>query len=75
MSLENREDLDDLRLDSVDDPIAAFDDFADACPGKLGHRPAHLREFRQSVAALDKTMNETLGRIGIGMSNEILNLE
>ena len=37
MSLEHGEDLDDLRLDSVDDPIAAFDDFADACPRKLGY--------------------------------------
>ena len=74
MTLEDCKNLDNLRLDPIHDPIASLDDFANACSWKLGHHPAHLGELRQSITALDDSMDETFGRRGVGPTDKVLDL-
>lgn len=46
MAFEHGDDLDALRFDSIDDPVASLDDFAQAGSGKLRRRSAHTLFFR-----------------------------
>ncbi len=75
MTFEGGEDLDALRADPVDDAVASLDDLAQAGSGKLGHRSAHLGKLRQPLAALDDSPDQALRRSGIGMGDEVLDLD
>ena len=75
MPFKYRKHLDDLRLDPIHDPEVALDYLADARPRKFRHCPAHLREPRQPIAALNDSMDESFPCGGVCMHDEILNLD
>ena len=75
VSFKNCEHLDSPCPNSVDDPIASFDELSNASPGKLRHGPPHFGELRQRIATLNDPIDEPWGSVGIGPSDEILDLD
>ena len=75
MPFKDCEYLNDLRLNPVHDPVMPLDDLANAGTGKFRHGPPHLGELRQSITALNDSMDELFGGRWVGPSDEILDLD
>jgi len=72
---KDREHLDDLRLDTIHDPVVALDDLTDAGTRELRHHTPHLRKPRQPIAALDDAMDESLRCGGVCTYDEVLDID